>query len=57
MLAANIIASVSEPTRWVSSMVIVGKKTSKTRICLDPRDLNRAIMRSHYPFPTIEQVA
>ena len=29
MLAANIIASVSEPTRWVSSMVVVGKKTSK----------------------------
>ena len=26
MVAANIIAPVSEPTRWVSSMVVVEKK-------------------------------
>ena len=26
-------------------------------MCLDPRDLNRAIKRSHYPLPTIEEVA
>ena len=57
MVATNIIAPVSEPTRWVSSMVVVEKKNNKIRICLDPRDLNRAIMRSHYPLPTIEQVA
>ena len=24
---------------------------------MDPRDLNKAILRSHYPLPTIEQVA
>ena len=38
-------------------MVIVPKANSKLRICLDPRDLNRAILREHYPLPTIEGVA
>ena len=38
-------------------MVVVEKKNNKIQICLDPRDLNKAIMRSHYPLPTIEQVA
>lgn len=38
-------------------MVIVPKKDGSLRICLDPRDLNRAILREHYPLPTIEDVA
>ena len=25
--------------------------------CLDPKDLNKAILREHYPLPTIEEVA
>ena len=29
----------------------------KLRICLDPKDLNRAILREHYPLPTIEEVS
>ena len=28
----------------------------KLRICLDPKDLNSAIQRSHYPMPTIEDI-
>ena len=37
-----VIASVEEPTEWVSSLVVVEKRESgKLRICLDPRDLNR----------------
>ena len=57
MVEKKVIAPVTEPTPWVSSMVVVQKKNNTLRICLDPRDLNRAIMRSHYPLPTIEQVA
>lgn len=34
-------------------MVIVAKP-NKLRICMDPKDLNRAIKRPHYPMPTIE---
>ena len=52
-----IIVSVTTPTAWVSSMVVVPKKNGKLRICLDPKDLNWAIQREHYPLPTIEDVA
>ena len=55
MVEKQIITPVTEPTRWVSSMVVVQKKDNQIRICLDPRDLNKAILRSHYPLPTIEQ--
>ena len=44
-----------EPTEWVNSMVVVNKGT-KIRICIDPKDLNRAIMREHFPLKTIEDV-
>ena len=53
----EIIAPVTEPTKWVSSMVVVQKKNGRVRVCLDPRNLNQAIMRRHYPLPTIEEVA
>ena len=37
-------------------MVIVEKDNGQLRICLDPRDLNRAIKRHHYPMPTVDEV-
>ena len=49
------ITKVTEPTDWVSSMVTVVKGQS-LRICIDPRDLNQAIRREHYPIPTVEEV-
>lgn len=51
----KIIEKVTEPTAWVSNLVIV-KRPNKLRICLDPRDLNKALKRSHYQIPTIEEV-
>ena len=56
MVQEEILTPVSEPTDWVSSMV-TAVKPNKLRICIDPKDLNRAIKRSHYPLPTIEEVA
>ena len=56
MVDKEIIAPVTEPTPWVSSMVVAQKKDGKVRICLDPKHLNNAIMRSHYPLPIIEEV-
>ena len=53
----HIIAAVTEPTEWVSSIAAVKKKNGSLRICLDPRDLNKVILRSHYPMPTLEDVA
>ena len=38
-------------------MVAVPKKNGKLRICLDPKDLNRAIQRENYQLPTVEDIA
>ena len=51
----GIIAKVTTPTEWISSMVAV-KKPGKLRICIDPKDLNSAIRRSHYPMPTLSDI-
>jgi hypothetical protein len=51
----NIIAPVSEPISWVSSCLMV-VKPKKVRICIDPKDLNKALKRRHYPLPTIEEI-
>ena len=56
MTRLNVIERVHEPTDWVNSMVTVTKPNGKLRICIDPRDLNRAIKREHYPMRTIEEV-
>jgi hypothetical protein len=57
MQKKEVIAPVEKPTEWVSSLVVVEKRESgKLRICLDPRDLNRAIRREYHPLPTLEEV-
>ena len=49
------ITPVKEPTEWVSSMVVSSRK-DKIRICIDPKDLNLAIKREHYPMRSIDDV-
>ncbi|GAA6083839.1 uncharacterized protein LOC115134386, partial [Tachysurus ichikawai] len=53
--AEGHITDVTEPTDWISNMVIV-KQPDKLRICLDPKFLNKALKRSHYIMPTLEDV-
>lgn len=55
MVASGILAPVTEPTEWFSSMLVI-VKPNKLRICLEPRDLNKAIRREHYQLPTVEEV-
>ena len=51
----GIIAKVDEPTAWISSLVAV-VKPNKVRVCIDPRDLNKAIQRPKYQIPTLEEI-
>ena len=54
---AGVIASVNQPTDWISNITTVWKPDKKqVRICLDPRDLNKAIRRNHFNMPTIDDV-
>lgn len=52
----GVIEKVEQPSEWVSSMVIDEKPDGKLRICLDPKDLNKAVMREHFPLPTQEEI-
>ena len=52
MVKLGVIKPVTEPTKWVNSMVIVEKPGGNLRICLDPKDLNKAIKRQHFQLPT-----
>ena len=56
ILADGIIIPVDEPTDWVNSLVVREKPNGSFRVCLDPRDLNKAIKRKHYPVPMDESV-
>lgn len=51
----GIIKKVEEPTPWISSMVTV-VKPEKLRICIDPKDLNKAIKHPKYQMPILDEV-
>ena len=51
----GVIKKQVEPTDWLNSKVTV-ETPKKLRICIDPRDLNKAIKREHFPMKTIEEV-
>ena len=53
---ANVITREEEPTDWVSCLVVTEKPNGKLRVCIDPQHLNKALQRSHYPLPVIEDI-
>jgi len=53
----NIIEKVDRPTEWVNSLVIVNKPNGDIRLCIDPQDLNKCIMRQHYPLPSFDDIS
>ena len=57
LMDQGIIIPVTELTPWTSSMVVVPKKDGSIWVCLDPRELNKAILWEQYPLPTIEDIA
>ena len=56
MVDQEIIAPVTEPTEWVSSLTYPQKPDGTLHICLDPRDLNKAIIWKHYKAPTLDEI-
>ena len=61
MLKAGVLKPVQEATLWINNFVLVegtnmqGKP--KVRICLDPTNLNKAIIREPYHFKTPEDIS
>ena len=60
MLKAGIIKPVQETTPWINSFVLVEGKDKladlKLCICLNPTNLNKAIVREPYCFKTLEDI-
>ena len=56
MMEMGIISKVDTLGKWVSSICIGRKKNGDLRICLDSRDLNKAIIRKHIQLPTAEEI-
>ena len=56
MTEMGVITPVDEETEWVSGMVAADKKGNEVRICIDPRYLNEALLRPHYPMRTVDDV-
>ena len=61
MLEAGVLVPVHEATPWINSFVLVESKDKlgnlKLHICLDPTNLNKAIVHEPYHFRTPEDIA
>ena len=51
-----MIAKVTEPTAWVNPMILVKEPIGDIRVCIDPQQLNKAILREHFQLPTLEEL-
>ena len=52
----KVIVPEDEPTPWVSQIVVTTKKSGKLRVCIDPHELNKALLREHYTLPILDDV-
>ena len=54
MFEKDVIEEVNEPSPWVSSLVIVPKKSGDSRVCCDLREVNKAVIRERYVLPNVD---
>ena len=52
----GVIEKTEGPTPWVSPVVVVPKKEGKVRVCIDMRQVNKAIKRERHVTPTISEI-
>ena len=56
LMKEGIITEVKECTEWINSIVPVMKPNGSLRLCLDPKDLNKAIKRNQWYSRTINDI-
>ena len=57
LIEEEIITEQVEPTPWVSSVMFPRKPNRDVRVCLDPSNLNKAIIREHHKPMMVEEIA
>ena len=55
LVKLNVIEPVNEPSEWVSQFVVIPKKNNEIRICLDPQELNKVLVRERYTLPILDE--
>ena len=56
LVRESIITEVHEHTEWIKSIVPVMKEDSSLRLCLEPKDLNKAIKRNQRYARTLDDI-
>ncbi|XP_037046531.1 uncharacterized protein LOC119081601 [Bradysia coprophila] len=57
MVQQDIISKVDEPREWVHNLVSTQKPSGGLRVCLDPKELNRYVVKEQFLVPTLEEVS
>ena len=57
MVLKGVITHISRQTTWVSLLTYPHKPDGSLNICLDPKDLNKAIVQEHYKAPSLEEIS
>ena len=56
LISLGLIKPVTEPSDWVSTVTYSQKSNGRWQTCLDPKDLNQAVKRSHHHTATHEEI-
>jgi len=56
MVQDDIITPVIEPTPWVAALLVVTKPDGGLRIIIDLKPPNKALIRSTYYMPTMDDI-
>jgi len=56
MCKLKVIEKYIKPNEWQSPIIVIEKPDKSFRICLDPREINKSIIREMYQIPTLEQI-
>ena len=56
LMKEGIITEVHDHTEWINSIVPVVKEDGSLRLCLDPKDLNKAIERNQLYARTLDDI-
>ena len=56
LVREGIITEEHEHTEWINSIVPVVKEDGSLRLCLDPKDLNKAIKRNQWYARTLDDI-
>lgn len=56
LLSAGILERVESPTTWCSPLQVVKQDNGDVRLCVDLREANKAVRRTLFPIPTLDDV-